>query len=71
MGNIRNRFTELIPKTRQYYRPVVPHFEAFYGSVLKIKESTPEIYSPSFSLHSTNQYPIYQMGMGWEDQLSF
>lgn len=71
MGNIRNRFTELIPKTRQHYRPVVPHFEAFYGSVLKIKESTPEIYSPSFSLHSTNQYPIYQMGMGWEDQLSF
>lgn len=51
MGNIRNRFTELISKTGQNYIPLLLRFEEFHASVLEIKESTMGLYSAAFSLH--------------------
>ena len=51
MSNIRNSLTELIPETERHHTPVVPHFEEFHTSVLKIKKSTTELSSAAFSLH--------------------
>lgn len=66
MGNISNRFTELIPKTGQNYIPLLSLFEEFHTSVLKIKKSTTERYSAIFSYISIHQDHSHQMeGGGW------
>lgn len=62
MGNIRDRFTELIPKTGQHYIPLLSPFEEFHTSVLKIKKSTTELHSAVFSYISIHQDHIHQVG---------
>lgn len=67
MGNISNRFTELIPKTGQNYIPLLSLFEEFHTSVLKIKKSTTERYSAIFSYISIHQDHSHQMEGGGEE----
>lgn len=42
--------------------PVVAHFEEFYGSALKIKRSTSERYSASFSTFQSTRMPFIKWG---------
>lgn len=65
MGNIGDRFTELILKTRQHWE--------FHTSVLEIKKSTTEPHMVHFLYILINKYHTYQkeVGAGREEQYSF
>lgn len=64
MGNIRNRFTELIPKTGQHYIPLVSPFEEFHTSVLKIKKSLQNFIVLYFLIDQDHIHQTEMVGWG-------